>query len=218
MTRLEETFRIAAICLRSDIQGGRVTPATFGAALAEVPPRDRDEWLDLVWDIDEIPADDPDLPRGCVPYLPCAVATVLSAVHRAAVTCDDIFVDVGAGAGRTALLAHLATGAGCIGLEIQPVLARTAQARADWLSLSRIRFLTGDAADMVRFIPLGTVFFLYCPFSGQRLRCFLDGLEDLARARRIRVCCVDMPPLEPVWLARIPSTSPRIDLYQSTFL
>ncbi|HKO52454.1 MAG TPA: methyltransferase domain-containing protein [Polyangiaceae bacterium] len=193
-----------------------MTPACFSAALAEVPPQDRDEWLDLLWDIDDIPADDPDLPRGCVPYLPCAVATVLEAVHQAGVTRDDVFVDVGSGAGRAALLAHLETGAGCIGLEIQPALARTAQGRADWLNLSRLRFLQGDAADMLRFIPTGTVFFLYCPFSGARLRAFLDGLEAVARARRIRVCCVDMAPLETRWLARIPSISPRIDVYQST--
>jgi len=216
MSGLEASVRSAAIRLRSDLRGGRVTPATFAAALAEVPPRDRDEWLDLLWDIDEIPPDDADLPRGCVPYLPCAVATVLDAVRLAAVTCDDVFVDVGSGAGRAALLAHLETGAGCIGLEIQPVLARTAQGRADWLGLSRMRFLQGDAATLVRFIPTGTVFFLYCPFSGNRLRCFLDGLEDVARARRIRVCCVDMPPLESPWLARVPSASPRIDVYQST--
>jgi SAM-dependent methyltransferase len=213
---LEETVRGAALRLRSDLRGDRVTPATFGAVLSEVPPRDRDEWLDLLWDIDEIPADALDLPRGCVPYLPCPVATVLDAVRLAGVTGDDVFVDVGSGAGRAALLAHLTTGAGCIGVEIQAGLVRTAQARADWLALSRLRFVEGDAADMVRFIPTGTVFFLYCPFGGARLRRFLDGLEDVARARRVRVCCVDMPPLEPLWLAPIPSTSPHIHVYQST--
>jgi len=215
MSRLEATVRCAAARLRTDLRDELVTPAAFGAALAEVPPRDRDEWLDLLWDIDEIPPDDPDLPRGCVPYLPCPAATVLDALHQAAVTCHDVFVDVGSGAGRAALLAHLETGAGCVGLEIQPVLARTAQGRADWLRLSRLRFVVGDAADTVRFIPIGTVFFLYCPFGGDRLRRFLVGLEDVARTRRIRVCCVDMPPLEPLWLVRIPSTSPRIDVYQS---
>jgi SAM-dependent methyltransferase len=215
---MQATFRSAAVRVRSDLQDDRVTPATFGAALEEIPPRDRDEWLDLLWDIDEIPPDDPDLPRGCVPYLPCAVATVLDAVHQAALTCDDVFVDVGSGAGRAALLAHLKTGAGCIGLEIQPVLVRTAQGRADWLRLSRMRFVEGDAADMVRFITIGTVFFLYCPFGGARLQRFLDGLEDVARTRQIRVCCVDMPPLERPWLARIPSTASHIDVYQSTLL
>jgi SAM-dependent methyltransferase len=216
MGRLEATVRGNALRLRSDLRGDRVTPAAFGAALAEIPPRDRDEWLDLLWDIDEIPPDEPDLPRGCVPYMPCAVDSVLDAVRLAGVTCDDVFVDVGSGAGRAALLAHLVTGAGCIGLEIQPGLARTAQGRADWLSLSRLRFVQGDAADMVRFIPTGTVFFLYCPFGGDRLRRFLEGLKDVARVRRIRICCVDMPPLEPPWLARVPSTSARIDVYRST--
>jgi SAM-dependent methyltransferase len=184
--------------------------------LAEIPAQDRDAWLDRLWDVDEIAADEPSLPRGCVPYLPCAVATVLDAVHQAAVTSEDVFVDVGAGAGRAALLVHLATGAGCIGLEIQPGLVRTAQARADWLALERMRFLEGDAADLVRFVTIGTVFFLYCPFSGDRLRRFLDGLEDVARTRPIRVCCVDMPALERPWLTRIPSASSSVDVYRST--
>ena len=193
-----------------------MTPASFSAALAEIAPRDREAWLDRLWDIDEIPLDDPDLPRGCVPYLPCPVASVLDAVAQAEVTCDDVFVDVGAGLGRAALLAHLKTGAQCIGLEVQPTLVRIAQGRADSMNLSRMQFLRCDAVEGVRFITSGTVFFLYCPFSGMRLRRFLDGLEEVARARPIRVCCVDMPPLEAQWLARLPSTSPSVDVYRST--
>ncbi|MES1157511.1 MAG: hypothetical protein ABUL67_00300 [Haliangium ochraceum] len=210
--------RELAARLRSDLRGDRVTPATFGAALAEIPAGDRDAWLDLLWDLDEVTDDDPNLPRGCVPYLPCAAATVLEAIHQTAVTCDDVFVDVGSGAGRAALLAHLTTGAGCIGLEIQPVLARAAQGRADWLKLDRVRFLEGDAADMIRFITIGTVFFLYCPFGGDRLRRFLAGLESVALTRPIRVCCVDMPPLDAPWLTRLPATSSRIDVYHSRLL
>lgn len=57
---------------------------------------------------------------------------------------------------------------------------------------------------------------LYCPFGGDRLRRFLGGLEDVAPTRSIRVCCVDMPPLEPPWLARVPLTSSRVHVYQST--
>jgi SAM-dependent methyltransferase len=213
-----QSYRSAAARLSSDLRVDRFTPATFSAALAAVSPRDRDEWLNRLWDIDEIPSDDPELPRGCVPYLPCSVATVLDVVQQAGVTCDDVFVDVGSGAGRAAFLVHLKTGAGCIGLEIQRSLARAAQGRAEWLGLSRLRFLEGDAADLVRFITIGTVFFLYCPFGGDRLRLFLDGLEDVARTRPIRICCVDMAPLERPWLVRLPSTSPHIDVYQSTCL
>jgi len=70
---------------------------------------------------------------------------------------------------------------------------------------------------MVRSFTNGTVFFLYCPFSGIRLQRFLDGLEHVARMQPIRVCCVDMPPLETSWLARLPSPSSDVDVYRSTF-
>jgi SAM-dependent methyltransferase len=209
------TLRDAALRLRSELREHRITPAHFVTALGEVPRHHRDEWLNVLWDIDEIPPDDPELPRGCVPYLPCDAEAVLEGLHHAAVTHDDVFVDVGAGAGRAALLAHLTTGASCIGVEIQPGLVRSAQGRADWLGLERLRFVRGDAADMIRLIAIGTVFFLYCPFGDDRLRRFLTGLEDVARSRPIRVCCVDMPPLEASWLLRRPAMSPRVDVYQS---
>ena len=212
---MESSFRSAAVRLRAELMAGRVTPAIFGVALAEIPPRSRDQWLDLLCEIDEIPVDDPDLPLGCVPYLPCAVATVLEAVQQAAVTSDDVFVDVGCGAGRAALLVHLTTGAGCVGLEIQPALVQAAQERADRFRLDDVRFVVGDAADTIRSITRGTVFFLYCPFGGNRLRRFFEGLEAVARARPIRVCCVDMPPLEEPWLTREPATSPQVDVYRS---
>jgi ubiquinone/menaquinone biosynthesis C-methylase UbiE len=151
-----------------------------------------------------------------VPYLPCPVASVLEALEQANVIREDVFVDVGSGLGRAALLAHLASGANCIGLEIQATLVRAARERADWLGLSQLQFLQGDAAELVRDITVGTVFFLYCPFGGNRLQRFLDGLEQIARVRSIRVCCVDMPPLKARWLTRLPSTSSLVDVYRST--
>jgi hypothetical protein len=47
----------------------------------------------------------------------------------------------------------------------------------------------------LRFVVIGTVFFLYCPFGGDRLKRVLDELEAIARTRQTRVCCVGMPPL-----------------------
>ena len=202
--------------VRTHLLSNQVTPAVFRPILDDIPPKERDGWLDLLWDLDEIPDDGPELPRGCVPYLPCAVATVLEAVERASVTADDVFVDVGSGTGRTAFLASLLTGAGCIGLEIQPALVEAAKGRAAWLRLDRTRFVGGDAAELLRFITIGTVFFLYCPFGGDRVHRVLDDLEDIARTRPIRVCCVHMPPLERPWLVRVPSTSVELDVYRST--
>lgn len=203
----DAALRTSAAQLCSELRNGRVTPGRFSAALEVIPPPARDEWLDALWDLDEISADAPDLPRGCVPYLPCAVAPVLEAVQQAVVTSDDVFVDVGAGVGRAAFLVHQKTGAACIGLEIQSALVRAAQSRADSLHLDGLQFIVGDAADTVASIASGTVFFLYCPFSGARLRRFLDALENVRRARPIRVCCVDMPPLECSWLVPISSAS-----------
>lgn len=202
---------------RSFVRDGlTLTPASFRARLSEVPEGDRDAWLDRLWDSEELPDDDPRLPRGCVPYLPCPVDTVLEALRHAAVISDDVFVDVGSGLGRTAALAHLLTGAGCIGLEIQPDLVHAARGRAAWLNLERARFIEGDAADLIRFITVGTVFFLYCPFGGERLRRVFAELELLARIRPIRVCCVGLPSLDLPWLEPVPSTPVDVDVYRST--
>ncbi|MET0794147.1 MAG: class I SAM-dependent methyltransferase [Polyangiaceae bacterium] len=213
---MHPALRSAALIFQARLRDEPVTPASFASALAEIPVADRDQWLDCLWDIDEIPADDPELPRGCVPYIPCDVATVLDAAQLVGLSGNDVFVDVGSGAGRAALLAHLTSGAACVGLDIQPSLVRTAQQRADKLKLSRVRFLQGDAAESIRSIAIGTVFFLYCPFNGDRLRRFLSGLEEVARRQPIRVCCVDMPALELAWLTRVPSSSLRIDVYRSS--
>src|SRR5690606_37755343 len=151
----------------------------------------------------------------CVPYLPCSVATVMNAIEQAQVTSSDVFVDVGSGAGRTAFLAHALTGAGCIGIEIQPALVKAAAGRAAWLNLDRTRFIEGDAVEWVRFMTTGTVFFLYCPFSGDRLERFLDALEEVARARPIRVCSVDLPAFDRPWLRLQPPASTELHVYES---
>ena len=213
---MHATARAAAQSMRACLARHGPAPATFWAALNEIPERDREAWVDLVWDIDELPDDDPGLPRGCVPYLPCPVTTVLEAVQQAAVTCNDVFVDIGSGLGRAALLAHLLTGSGCIGLEIQPGLVQAARARAAWLNLHRMRFIEGDAVDLVRFMTIGTVFFLYCPFGADRLRRVLDDLESIALTRPIRVCSIGLPALDRPWLAPMAPTSVDLTVYRST--
>lgn len=200
--------------MRSSLVRGEASPSDFRAALADVPADERDAWLDLVFDIDDLPEDDPALPRGCVPYLPCSVATVLDALREADVTGDDVFVDVGAGLGRVALLTHLVCGAGCIGLEIQPRLVKAAREHAARLNAERVRYVEGDAADLVGRAAIGTVFFLYCPFGGARLERVLDQLHDIARARQLRVCCVGMPTLDRPWLAAV-STIADLVVYRS---
>lgn len=212
---MHPTVRESVEVLRDGLVRSGPAPAVFRAMLDEVPVRDRDAWVDLLWGIDELPDDDPSLPRGCVPYLPCEVSTVLEAVERAEVTADDVFVDVGSGLGRTAGLVQLLTGAGCIGLEIQPRLVHAARGRAAWLNLSRCCFVEGDAAELVRHITIGTVFFFYCPFGRDRLERVLVDLEELARVRPIRVCFVGMPALDREWLVPVEPTSVDLVVYRS---
>jgi len=213
---MQQTAQEAAKVLRSSLMRNGPEPESFRAALNGIRAEDRDAWLDLLWDIDELPEDDPLLPRGCVPYLPCPVATVLEAVQQAAVTSDDVFVDIGSGLGRAVALTHLLTGAEGIGLEIQPRLVQAARERAARLNLSRVRIVEGDAVDLIRSITSGTVFFLYCPFGQDRLQRVLDELEHTARTRPIRICCVGIPPLDRPWLAPVPCTSVDLAVYRST--
>jgi SAM-dependent methyltransferase len=197
---MEERDTESARRIRSLIEGGAHTPAGFRAALLAVAPAQRDAWVDAVFGIEGIPDDGPELPPGCVPYLPCAVDAVLRAIERAAVRASDVVIDIGAGAGRTAALLHLLTGAGVIGIEIQPALVRAGRELAESLRLQRVSFVSGNATDLVRFMMIGSVFFLNCPFSGERLAPVLADLEAIARTRPIRLCCVDLPlpPLD--WL------------------
>src|SRR6478609_7951101 len=151
--------------------------AEFRAALRGVPAGERDAWVDRVLGLDDLPPDGPALPAGGVPYLPCSVEVLLRVVDEAPVRSSDVFVDVGAGPGRAIALVHLLTGAGAVGLEIQPELVDAAHGLMARLGLSRVRCVQGDAAIVAAQVVVGSVFFFYCPFSGARLAKVLDDLE-----------------------------------------
>lgn len=194
-----------------------MTPDELRRALERVPPADRDDWVNRVLGIESVPEDGPDLPRGCVPYLPCSVETLLRAVDAARVGPSDVFVDVGSGVGRAALFVHLLTGAAAIGVEIQSALVHASRDFAARRGLPRVATVHGDAAAVTGYLFIGTVFFLYCPFSGWRLEKVLDDLEPIARTRPIRVCTVDLPLPPRPWLALV-STAGPLAVHRSTCL
>ncbi|MCA9706468.1 MAG: hypothetical protein KDK70_11515 [Myxococcales bacterium] len=179
-----------------------------------MPELERDGWLDRVLALGELPPDGPELPRGCVPYLPCPVDALLRMVELADVRCDDVFVDIGSGLGRATALTHLLTGAGAIGIEIQPGLVRGARDLARRLHTPRVAVVEGDAAELARYMANGSVFFLYCPFGGARLDQVLDGIEWMAQTRTVRVCSVDLPLPRRSWLAPV-SLSDDLAVYCS---
>lgn len=215
---MQAAHRRSADRIRSRLSSAAASPARFRAALTQVPPGERDAWVDRVLDLDGIPADGPELPRGCVPYLPCPVDALLRMVEQAGVKASDVFVDLGSGVGRAAALVHLLTGAAAIGIEVQPALVRAARDLATRLKALRFSPIEGDAARLAGLIGIGSIFFLYCPFSGARLENVLDDLEPIAHTREIRVCSVDLPLPPRPWLTLAAPPSDDLAVYRSTLV
>lgn len=168
-------------------------------ALLRVPFTERDAWIDDALGIDsDAPHDDiADLPRGAVPYLPCGVDAIVRAVVDTPVGADDVFVDLGAGLGRVALLVHLLSGARARGVELQaPLVERARELIRNVGVAEHVDIERGDAAHS-RLLDEGTVFFIYASFSPAVLRDVLRSLENAASTRRrtIRLCAVgfDVP-------------------------
>jgi SAM-dependent methyltransferase len=201
----------SAEAARSLIVRNLVAPDLFPTPLLRVSPAERDAWVDSVFGLGELPDDGSDLPVGCVPYLPCSVDAILRVVERAPVAPSDVFVDVGSGLGRAAALVRLLTGARVVGLEIQAELVLAARDLMSRLNISGVSCIAGDAADLADVLDVGSVFFLYCPFSGDRLAKVLAALEVVARTRAICVCTVDLPLPPCPWLTP-PEAAPPGDL------
>jgi len=184
--------------------------ARFRRAYARVEVARRERFVDRVlglssWDDD----DGEDLPRGCVPYLPSALSVLSEALARARVAERDVFVDVGSGVGRAIAVAHLLTGAGAVGLEVQRALVDRALAMAARTGLTRVRTVHGDAARTIGCMTTGTVFYFFCPFGGARLARAIDALEPLARARPLTLCFVDVVVPARPWLTVVRDASAK---------
>lgn len=212
---MDDRYCRSAERIRESIRSGSSTPALFRHELLQVPFIDRDVWVDAVFGLDELPEDGPELPLGCVPYLPCAVDTLLRLTDVLPIRSEDVFVDIGAGMGRAAVLMHLLTGARAIGVEVQSAFVQSARGLAERLGLFDVQFIPGEALQIVEQIPAASVFFLYCPFSGERLMRFLERIEKHARTRRIAICTVDLPLPEVSWLERVATDGGDLALYRS---
>lgn len=212
---MDERFRESADHVRSLIVQGVCVPAFFRTALMAVPFLDRDVWVDAVFGLDELPEDGPELPIGCVPYLPCAVDVLLRLVDNVSFHSADVFVDIGAGVGRAAALIHLLTGVSCVGIEVQSKHIDAARGLALRLCLSHVTFVPGDALQVTEQFFQGSVFFLYCPFSGERLVKMLEQLDLMARERLIYICAVDLPLPPCAWLERAELEDGDLVVYRS---
>jgi len=205
-----------AVAAREAIARGSLRGATLAALLQAVPTRDRDAWVDAVLGIAEMPDDDPSLPRGAVPYLPCGVAEILAVVELVPLGPSSVLVDVGSGLGRVVVLAHLLSGACARGIEIQEHLASAARASAARLALHPpvVTFVHGDATSEDVSLE-GDVFFLYAPFNGEMLRRALERLRAVARSHPIVVCTVGVELASEDWLTSRPPSSGALTIYDS---
>jgi SAM-dependent methyltransferase len=210
--------RESAERVRSLIERGQCAPSLFRGELTRIPPSARDAWVDHLLGLGAPPEDGPQLPVGCVPYLPCSFDALLRVAEHAPVRASDLFVDIGAGVGRAAALVNLLTGAPALGIEVQPPLVSAARELARRLRLSAVSFVEADASQPTDVWSAGSVFLLYCPFSGDRLARLLTNLEPVAGRRPIRLCCVDLPLPPCPWLERAPPPSVDLTTYRSTLL
>lgn len=202
-----------ALRARRAVAAGRLGGARLLDELLAVPVRERDGWVDTLLALEALPDDGADLPRGAVPYLPCDVEALLGAVQELPIRASDVFVDLGSGVGRAALLVHLLTGARAVGVELQAPLVEQARVSAAALGLDRVTFRRGDAATTE--VPDGTVFFSYASLSPPALERTLAWLERLAARRRFSFCAVgfELPPRP--WLVERPSPRAELSVYDA---
>lgn len=189
--------------LRARLAAGSLSPAAFRSTLCAMPPDDRDRFVDQLLGIDALPNDGPDLPRGCVPYLPSSIDVVLRMLQLAEVQAPDVFVDVGSGLGRVTALVHLLTGARAVGIEVQAGLVQASRELIARLGVRGVSVAEGDAAQLVSEMADATVFYLYCPFGKDRLAPVLEGIHRIARTHGVRVCCVDLTLPACTWLTTL---------------
>lgn len=119
-------------------------------------------------------------------YQPTPARHIFDLIGRAALTEQDVLVDLGSGLGHVPLIVSICSGAGTIGIELEPAYVECARQSANTLNLSNVTFRQQDArtADL----STGTIFYLYTPFSGTILRAVLDLLRHEAASREIRIC------------------------------
>ncbi len=190
-----------------------------GDALARViaaqAPAERDGFVDRLLGLEDQPTTDEDAVANDPELIRCVasgVSAVADAVLKAGVGPEDVFVDVGAGSGRVAMLVHLLTGARTVGLEIQRGLVDFGRQRVEALALEGVELRVGDARTE---LPEGTVHYLYLPFVGRSLARVVDALGAMARRRSIAVCALGVELRRQDWLRPIDETSLWMSVYES---
>lgn len=134
------------------------------------------------------PPGDPgtELAEEMVFYQPTPARHVFELISRTALGRRDVLVDLGSGLGHVPLLAAICTDARSVGIEIEPTYVDSARRCAQALHLANADFVRDDARNAD--FSVGSVFYLYTPFTGTVMRSVLDALRREAGRRTFRVC------------------------------
>ncbi len=188
MLRAHSDSRFASERVR--VREGELRGAKLLEWLAGRPPVDRDMAVEHLLGIAHRPLPRHKLGADLVDYIPSGIAPIVRATVEVPIVAEDVFVDVGAGLGKVAMMVHLLSGARTRGIELQPELVAVALARAAELALDGVSFERADArnADFSE----ATVVFLYLPFTGETLFRVLQRLEAAARQRSLVVCTLGL--------------------------
>jgi hypothetical protein len=220
--RLEAINRQLHAELRQDLRCGRGRERLLRWASVENAPM-HDEGYDY---LDELLAGVLSLERPdevaepaaeMVFYQPTPARHIFDLIERAVLTAGDVLVDLGSGLGHVPLLVALCTEARAIGIEREAAYIARARQCAETLNLANVDFIHQDAraADF----SIGTVFYLYTPFTGSILRTVLDALRREASHRGIRVCtygpCTPVIANEPWLMATGPLETNRVAAFRS---
>ncbi len=134
-------------------------------------------------------------------YQPTPARHILQLIRISALSASDTLVDLGSGLGHIPILASILTGAQCIGVEAEEAYVASARECARSLHLNRVSFIHQNATQAD--LAVGTVFYLYTPFTGGTFKTVLRKLQKESTERVITICtlgpCTSIVAMEP-WL------------------
>jgi hypothetical protein len=223
--RLEAVNSALYQTIRSEIQRGAGADALLRwvameetAGLASGMGYDcLDELISGVFEFEEPEDEEISREPEMVFYQPTPARHIFHMIGLAALTGDDVLVDLGSGLGHVSLLVSICTPARGLGIELEAAYVERARQCAQRLNLDRAAFLQQDArtADF----STGTVFYLYTPFTGSVLRAVLGRVRCEAASRPIRICsygpCTSVIAAEP-WLEASTALEPdRVAFFSS---
>jgi SAM-dependent methyltransferase len=210
--RIRATARDVHESTRAQLRERQLDQAAFLAQLARAPLELRDHLVEEILDVAYPPLQRLQLPRDAVSYSPSGLAEILFVVAEAKLGPGQVFVDLGSGLGKVALLVSLLTGADAYGFELDPYLVAHARTAAASLRLGHAHFDTGD----IRTVPLPVADAYYMFIPSLRSDDIAARLEPLAAKKPLQLFSQALDLRRLPWLKSRERASYWLEAYEST--